>query len=149
MDNGKHAPFAVSQTMLIVDDDFINRSILEHIFSPYYPIEEAEDGKNYVDGKPDYADEFIDRQTFAWDSKIGQGIASKYVKSIEASENIRLFIKKSDGEGVDFYYMGKAKISEMNESTKINNRGKTEPITKMKLKLKTEVREDLYDYLHN
>ena len=45
MDNGKHAPFAVSQTMLIVDDDFINRSILEHIFSPYYSIEEAEDGK--------------------------------------------------------------------------------------------------------
>ena len=45
MDNGKHAPFAVSQTMLIVDDDFINRSILEHIFSPYYQIEEAEDGK--------------------------------------------------------------------------------------------------------
>ena len=114
-----------------------------------YNKEEAEDGKNYVDGKPDYADEFIDRQTFAWDSKIGQGIGSKYVKSIEASENIRLFVKKSDGEGVDFYYMGKANISEMNESTKINNRGKTEPITKMKLKLKTEVREDLYDYLHN
>ena len=76
-----------------------------------YNKEEAEDGKNYVDGKPDYADEFIDRQTFAWDSKIGQGIGSKYVKSIEASENIRLFIKKSDGEGVDFYYMGKAKIT--------------------------------------
>ena len=45
MENGKHAAFAVSQTMLIVDDDFINRSILEQIFSPYYQIEEAEDGK--------------------------------------------------------------------------------------------------------
>ncbi len=27
--------------------------------------------------------------------------------------------------------------------------GKAEPMTKMKLKLKNEVREDLYDYLHN
>ena len=30
--------------MLIVDDDIINRSILENIFSRYYRIEEAEDG---------------------------------------------------------------------------------------------------------
>ena len=31
-------------TVLIVDDDAINREILKHIFSPYYTIEEAENG---------------------------------------------------------------------------------------------------------
>ena len=30
--------------LLIVDDDAINRAILENIFAPFYPIDEAEDG---------------------------------------------------------------------------------------------------------
>ena len=33
------------ETMLIVDDDVINRVILNHIFSPYYSIQEAENGR--------------------------------------------------------------------------------------------------------
>lgn len=32
-------------TMLIVDDDEINRAILEHIFSPFYKIEQRENGR--------------------------------------------------------------------------------------------------------
>ena len=31
--------------ILIVDDDPINRAILEQIFSPYYDVREAEDGR--------------------------------------------------------------------------------------------------------
>ena len=31
-------------TLLIVDDDLINRAILEHIFSPYYDVREADGG---------------------------------------------------------------------------------------------------------
>ena len=33
-------------TLLIVEDDEINREILKNIFSPYYQIEEAEDGRS-------------------------------------------------------------------------------------------------------
>ena len=33
------------ETMLIVDDDVINRVILNHILSPYYSIQEAENGR--------------------------------------------------------------------------------------------------------
>ncbi len=41
------AHMAVSpDTMLIVDDDAINRSILENIFAPYYAIAQAENGKD-------------------------------------------------------------------------------------------------------
>ena len=32
--------------LLIVDDDAINRAILENIFAPFYPIDEAEDGRS-------------------------------------------------------------------------------------------------------
>lgn len=34
-----------SNSLLVVDDDGINRGILENIFAPYYCIEEAENGK--------------------------------------------------------------------------------------------------------
>lgn len=44
MEDGYYIPQMTSRTMLIVDDDEINRSILDHLFSPYYLIEEAEDG---------------------------------------------------------------------------------------------------------
>ena len=32
-------------TLIIVDDDEMNRAILTHIFEPYYSIEEAENGE--------------------------------------------------------------------------------------------------------
>ena len=34
-----------SKTILVVDDDFINREILKNIFSPYYNMDEAENGR--------------------------------------------------------------------------------------------------------
>ena len=37
-------------TVLIVDDDEINRAILENIFSPFYAIEERENGKLGLEG---------------------------------------------------------------------------------------------------
>ena len=49
MENRENGVSTVPQTMLIVDDDFINRSILENIFSSYYRIEEAEDGEEGLD----------------------------------------------------------------------------------------------------
>lgn len=113
-----------------------------------YNKETLEDGA-YQEGKPDYADEFIDNQIFMWDSKIGQKIDGKYVKDVKEAQNIRLFIKKSDGEGSDFYYMGKADILDIAPGTKKDNNGKVCYITKFKLKLENEVREDLFDYLHS
>ena len=33
------------RTLLIVDDDEFNRAILDNLFAPYYPIQEAENGR--------------------------------------------------------------------------------------------------------
>ena len=41
----ENAPRAGRETLLIVDDDAINRAILEQIFSEYYDIREAADGR--------------------------------------------------------------------------------------------------------
>lgn len=75
------------------------------IFVTYHKQEDTS-GKEYLEGKPDYADEFVDNQIFMWDSQIGRGPKSGYVQEVLTAKRRRLFIKKSDSEGADFYYMG-------------------------------------------
>ena len=38
-----------SDTILIIDDDLFNRGILDNLFSPYYAVEEAENGRVGLD----------------------------------------------------------------------------------------------------
>ena len=40
------------------------------IFVTYHKAENKDEEKEYVDGKPDYADEFVDNVIFRWDSQI-------------------------------------------------------------------------------
>ena len=77
------------------------------------------------------------------------------VDSIEAQEiihykekglKIYLFIKKSDGEGTDFYYMGRVNPIEWMETTIRNNDGKELPIVNFQMELDHAVRTDIYDY---
>ena len=51
------------------------------IFITYHK-EESQDEKNYVEGKPDYADAFEDDLIFKWDSQIGKGLDSSYMKDV-------------------------------------------------------------------
>ena len=50
--------------------------------------------KNYVDGKPDYADAFEDDLIFKWDSQIGKGLDSSYMKDVLEAERKHLLVKK-------------------------------------------------------
>lgn len=71
------------------------------------------------------------------------------IKSTTASKmglRIYLFIKKSDGEGSDFYYMGRVNPIEWTETTIANDKGHTLPIMNFKMELEHEVRNDIYDY---
>ena len=58
-----------------------------------------------------------------------------------------LFIKKSDGEGTDFYYMGRVVPTEHKETTILDSNGNALPIMDFMLKLQHAVRADIYDYL--
>lgn len=57
-----------------------------------------------------------------------------------------MFIKKSDGEGTDFYYMGKVTPAEWKQTTIENDKGKLLPIMNFKLRLEHAVRNDIYEY---
>ena len=116
------------------------------IFVTYHKADGI-NGAEYLDGKPNYSDSFMDSQTFRWNSKIGNGPESKYMKEFTSGETKRLFVKKSDGEGTDFYYMGTFEIDNIKGTTKKSNKGVLQPICDVTLKMNESIREDIFDYL--
>jgi len=117
------------------------------IFITYHK-EESQDEKNYVEGKPDYADAFEDDLIFKWDSQIGKGLDSSYMKDVLEAARKHLFVKKSDAE-TSFYYMGQFDVLEARNAHKEDNRGRMQPITKVTMKMHHAVREDLLRYLQS
>ena len=85
-----------------IDDDVF-------IFVTYHKEESTDEQKNYVDGKPDYADAFDDIMIFWCVSQIGWGGDSSYVSDVVNTKRKHLLVKKSDAES-NFYYMGEFDI---------------------------------------
>jgi superfamily II DNA or RNA helicase len=116
------------------------------IFVTYHKVESDE--KNYVDGKPDYADAFEDNMIFRWDSQIGRGINSSYVEDVTTAKRKHLLVKKSDAE-TSFYYMGQFDVTEVLAARKKDNNGRERDITKFQMKMHQPVRDDLLRYLQS
>jgi hypothetical protein len=122
----------------IKDDTFV--------FVTYHKEESNE--TNYVDGKPDYADEFEDNVIFNWDSQIGRGVDSGYVNDVTKALRKHLLVKKSDAE-TNFYYMGQFDVVNIKATKKKDNKGKERDIAKIQMKMRQPVREDLLKYLQS
>lgn len=116
------------------------------IFVTYHKADAGEE-KEYIDGKPNYADEFIDAETFLWDTQMGQDENSPYMESVENAKHKHLFVKKSDGEGFDFYYMGEFKVVNKKHATKKDNKGKERSIAKVTFTMDVPVKQDMLNYL--
>ena len=124
-----------------IDDDVF-------IFVTYHKEKTEDDGKEYIDGKPDYADVFEDNQIFCWDTQIGRGIDSSYTQDVMKAYRKHLMVKKSDAE-TTFYYMGQFDIVEVKPAKKLDNKGKERDIAKFKVKMRHAVRDDLLQYLES
>lgn len=118
------------------------------VFVTYHKVENEDDEKNYVDGKPDYADAFEDNMIFRWDSQIGRGIDSSYMEEVLTAKRKHLLVKKSDAE-TNFYYMGLFDIIDAKADKKKDNNGRERDITKVKMKMRHAVRDDLLRYLQS
>ena len=98
-----------------------------------------------------YEDAFINEQLFSWMTRSKVSLESRESKELINSLNtglkIYLFIKKSDGEGSDFYYMGKAIPVAWEETTISNNKGQLLPIVNFKMQMEHSVRSDIYEYI--
>ena len=93
-----------------------------------------------------YNDHFIDPHTFAWESRSRRRIESPEIQRVIDSERILLFLKKEDGEGTDFYFIGDCAIIKGSVKQDTMEDGKT-PVVHFKFKLDEVVEEGLYRYL--
>ncbi len=118
------------------------------IFVIYHKEKNLDSSKKYVDGKPDYEDVFEDNMTFRWDSQMGKGIHSSYVKEVVTAQRKHLLVKKRDAE-ISFYYMGQFDILHMEPAKKIDQNGKERDIAKFRIKMRHAVRDDLLRYLQS
>ncbi|MDO5849453.1 MAG: DEAD/DEAH box helicase [Methanobrevibacter sp.] len=100
-----------------------------------------EKGKDNID----YNDHFISQEMFNWMTRSPRTLESPELQPIvnydENDLSIHLFVKKSDGEGFDFYYLGEA-VPVEGTDTEMNGK----PIVNFKLKLDNLVRYDIYSY---
>ena len=114
------------------------------IFVTYHKQEDISDTTKYEDC-------FINRKQFSWMTRSGVSVESKEVIAIRDAEQtglrIPLFVKKSDGEGSDFYYMGDVSPMAIAPTTIKNNKGEDKPIVNIIFDLEYEVPDHLYEYL--
>ncbi|CAM4226238.1 DUF3427 domain-containing protein [Treponema peruense] len=97
-----------------------------------------------------YKDYFIDNTHFNWNSRSRRTSKSKEVAAIIDQKTnkieIPLFIKKSDAEGSDFYYMGNCILNNY-KNTKMNDGDEIVPVVNIIFKMNTPVPKNLYNYL--
>ncbi|TAH73859.1 MAG: DUF3427 domain-containing protein [Anaerolineaceae bacterium] len=114
------------------------------------PIFVTYEKKEDIASSTKYEDEFVNNRMFSWMTRSRVSLDSLETKEIinyrKNGLKIFLFVKKSDGEGTDFYYMGKVRPIEWTETTIKNDKGKTLPIVNFQLELEHAVRNDIYDY---
>ena len=105
---------------------------------------------DHISSSTKYEDEFIDQNHFSWMTRNKVRLDSKETIAIKNYKKtglrILLFIKKSDGEGNDFYYFGEVEPYDFIETVTYNDLGKSLPIVNILFKLKHTVKEDIYDY---
>jgi len=98
-----------------------------------------------------YEDEFINNHTFTWMSKSKRKLTSPDIKTIKENKllHIPLFIKKSNDEGLEFYYMGDlTPIEESFEQTTMpTDNGKDVSVVRVNFTLSHLVDEDIYNYI--
>lgn len=99
-----------------------------------------------------YVDEFIDQSTFSWMSKNKRSLTSPEILRLQDFSDpmrVPLFIKKSNDEGLDFYYMGELyPIKDSFHETSItNDKGINLPLVAANFKVLPSVKTNIYNYI--
>ena len=114
------------------------------------PIFVTYEKKDDIANSTKYEDQFINNQLFSWMTRSKVSLESpesqKIINYSKIGLKIYLFIKKSDGEGTDFYYMGKVSPIDYMQTEIENDNGQKLPIMNFKMKLEHSIREDIYEY---
>ncbi|MEA4922967.1 MAG: DEAD/DEAH box helicase [Eubacteriaceae bacterium] len=115
------------------------------------PIFVTYNKKENITSSTKYEDEFINPYCFSWMTRNNVTLKTAEIQPLlhygESGVRIPLFIKKSDGEGTDFYYMGDVEPAFHEEDEIKNDKNKMLPIVNFKFTMKDEVEESMYRYL--
>jgi superfamily II DNA or RNA helicase len=99
-----------------------------------------------IDDSINYNDYFVNPSIFAWESRSNRKLESNEIQSVINSNRILLFVKKGDGEGTDFYFMGDCSII-TNSIEQAIMPDSQKPIVHFKFQLEQPVTENLYQYI--
>ena len=122
------------------------------IFVTYEKADDIASSTKYLDEfeRVSCEPDVYSNKIFSWmtRSKVSENSteAQQIIHAKESGLKILLFLKKSDGEGSDFYYMGEATPIKWQQTTIYNDKNEELPIMNFKLELKKEVRKDIFDY---
>lgn len=99
-----------------------------------------------------FPEKFLNNSHFLWYSKPQRRLTNETLIAIRNHNNkLRLpfFMKKHNGEGTDFYYMGDVLPLDntFEETTIKNDQNKDVPVVKVVLELKTPVESNVYNYI--
>ena len=122
----------------------LNNNLHTPIFVTYNKMET-------ISKSTQYEDEFINEEEFSWMTRSNLKIQSSEVQRIinyrENGNKLYLFIKKSDDEGREFYYMGKVEPIEYKQTTILNDKNQEKPIVNIRYKLEKRVQRGMYEYI--
>lgn len=108
-------------------------------------------GEDFKGAQMAYEDELIDETTMRWFTKSPRTLASPEVKALQDADSwtIHLFVKKSDDEGKEFYYLGEATPIQdtIKQLSKPTQEGKAQNVVEMDLRLAEAVDTKLFKYL--
>lgn len=110
-----------------------------------------EKGEEFSGALMAYEDELIDSTTLKWFTKSPRTLNSPEVKKLQdpTNWNFKVFAKKSDDEGTDFYYLGECKpvLESIIELEKPIQDGTKKSVVEMLLKFDEPLENSLYQYL--
>ncbi|MET0636664.1 MAG: DUF3427 domain-containing protein [Chitinophagaceae bacterium] len=114
------------------------------LFINYHKAEDISSSTKYEDG-------FINHEEFQWMSKSGRKITSPDIQDIKNIPSMRicLFIKKSNDEGQEHYYMGdlRPEPDSFEQASLTKDNGNPVSVVKIKFKLDRPVRDSVYEYI--
>jgi superfamily II DNA or RNA helicase/HKD family nuclease len=114
------------------------------LFVNYHKADDIALSTNYEDG-------FLSNHEFNWMSRSNRRLASSEIQAIKnvSSSGLRLplFVKKSNDEGLDFYYMGEVTPTHFEQSSLQTGDGSLVPVVKVRFTMNHPVEEAMYTYL--
>ena len=100
-----------------------------------------------VSASTNYEDYFVNPSVFNWMSRNKVTVDSPEIVSIRKKEVVKLlFVKKSDGEGTDFYFMGEVDTKDCIQTTIDSDKGEKLSIVNVVYDMKVPVNEKIYSY---